>query len=77
MVKKQRKHRKPSGIFSWLTEKIFRRAAPNHESDEEGKQNSEKVAGDIYNLGCSAVSGEIISTRLDRGGKYPSSNTDS
>ncbi len=76
MVKKQRKHRKPSGIFSWLRKKTFHQAAPDHESDAEEKQVSERVAGPIYNLGCSAVSGEITSKGLDRGGKYPSSNTD-
>lgn len=77
MTKKQRTHRKPSGIISWLKEKILHRAAPDHESDEEEKQVSKRVPGPVYNLGCSAVAGEIISAELDHGGKYPSSNTDS
>ena len=77
MTKKRRTHRKPSGLISWLREKIFHQMAPDHESDEEEKKISEKVAGSIYELGCSATSGEIITTVLDRGGKYPSNNTKS
>ena len=77
MTKKRRTHRKPSGLISWLREKIFHRAAPDHESDEEEKQVSERVAGPAYDLGCSAVSGEIIASGLDRGGQYSTSDSES
>jgi hypothetical protein len=77
MVKKQRTHRKPSEIFSWLTEKLFRRVAPNPESDKEEKQNFRRIPGPVYNFGCSSTAAGNIANELDRGGKYPSNNTDS
>ena len=76
MVKKQRKHRKPSGIFSWLRKKTFHQTSPSHESDKEGKQNFKRIPGPVYDFGCSSTASENIANEVDRGSKYPSNNTD-